>query len=845
MADKTISIGFKVDGGADGLNTLTVKAGDLRKAVEATVKETQRLKDKTESFASLSVGIDSITRTIGDLQRVMGELSDAYAVQIEAETKLQTVMRERMSASEADIQSIKDLCSAQQQLGVIGDEVQLAGAQQMATFLNTRGALETLIPAMNNLTAQQKGFNATSSDTTNIANLMGKAMMGQTAALRRVGITFNEAEEKAIKYGTEQERAAALAKVIEKNVGNMNEALAKTPAGQMKQLSNAVGDFAEKLGSYVQQWMPMITMMNTTVTAGLNVWKISSRIGGAMKAMFGIIRTQCTPASTSITVLGKSFTYAGVQSKVMASLVSGALRAVKIALISTGVGLAVVALGEAIGAITEKLTGVKQAANDAADGIKEMADGQNAENEAMQNATAQIQKHIAELKNWTGSKEEERKKVQELNGTYGELMGTFSTVKDWYDKLTSSAELYAKQAVLAARASVLAENIGRKQQSAADFKKKYGQGAAIPGTPKAPAKPAPANTGALPAAQAPAKIGTQKQYEWNAPVIVNTEAIVKTAEDAIDADMKELEELYSQMGEISKQLHTGKQAGNGGGGGGAARELIPEGTIEYYQRKISELEKKIKLEVDPQSMAEMTAQVEAFRKRIADIECRVRFLSQHEEIDRWLGKLRAMDPVTIPVEAKIEAPDIKKLDLGLPDWYKDLQRTGESSKKLQKNLSGIADTARAAGSAFSSMGQAMDSKELNIAAIVAGAIANIMAGFAQASAQGWKLGPWGWAAFTLTGMAQALAMAAQIKSATAFAAGGIVSGPTMALVGEYAGASNNPEVIAPLDKLRGLLPEPDGIRRIEVTGRLRGSDIELCLANRHRVGMASGRKSKI
>lgn len=40
----------------------------------------------------------------------------------------------------------------------------------------------------------------------------------------------------------------------------------------------------------------------------------------------------------------------------------------------------------------------------------------------------------------------------------------------------------------------------------------------------------------------------------------------------------------------------------------------------------------------------------------------------------------------------------------------------------------------------------------------------------------------------------------------AFANGGIVSGPTMALVGEYAGASNNPEVIAPLNKLKDLLP---------------------------------------
>ena len=41
--------------------------------------------------------------------------------------------------------------------------------------------------------------------------------------------------------------------------------------------------------------------------------------------------------------------------------------------------------------------------------------------------------------------------------------------------------------------------------------------------------------------------------------------------------------------------------------------------------------------------------------------------------------------------------------------------------------------------------------------------------------------------------------------ATAFADGGIVSGPTLGLVGEYPGASSNPEVIAPLDKLKGML----------------------------------------
>lgn len=58
------------------------------------------------------------------------------------------------------------------------------------------------------------------------------------------------------------------------------------------------------------------------------------------------------------------------------------------------------------------------------------------------------------------------------------------------------------------------------------------------------------------------------------------------------------------------------------------------------------------------------------------------------------------------------------------------------------------------------------------------------------------------------------------------AAGGIVSGPTLALVGEGVGTSrSNPEVIAPLDQLRGMLSDlGGGSQRIIVTGRLRGRD---------------------
>lgn len=203
-------------------------------------------------------------------------------VQQEAEKKLETVMRQRMHATNAAIQSVKDFTSAQQALGVVGDETQMAGAQQLSTFLKSKDALETLIPAMNNLAVQQSGVNVSAGDMVNIGNLMGKVMQGQTAALTRVGITFTEAEEKAIKYGTEEERAAMLAKVITNNVGEMNAAIASTPAGQIQQLKNNFGDLMEVIGSGIQTAiMPVIRVLNVLVSKLLTA-------ANAVKAFFAL-----------------------------------------------------------------------------------------------------------------------------------------------------------------------------------------------------------------------------------------------------------------------------------------------------------------------------------------------------------------------------------------------------------------------------------------------------------------------------------------------------------------------------------------------------------------------------
>jgi hypothetical protein len=55
-----------------------------------------------------------------------------------------------------------------------------------------------------------------------------------------------------------------------------------------------------------------------------------------------------------------------------------------------------------------------------------------------------------------------------------------------------------------------------------------------------------------------------------------------------------------------------------------------------------------------------------------------------------------------------------------------------------------------------------------------------------------------------------------------FANGGVISGPTMGLMGEYPGASHNPEVVAPLDKLKTLIGGGSGGQFV-----LRGQDLLL------------------
>jgi hypothetical protein len=158
--DVKFNIKLNIDG-REHVVEVSTDLKEMSKKISEAKTNSDKLRDSLIKFNQIGQAFQSAMSGLRDISNVLQAYANANAVQIEAETKLANNMRNTMNAREEDIQSIKDLCSEQQKLGVIGDEVQLAGAQELATYLSKKSSLEKLIPVMNDMIAQQYGFNAT------------------------------------------------------------------------------------------------------------------------------------------------------------------------------------------------------------------------------------------------------------------------------------------------------------------------------------------------------------------------------------------------------------------------------------------------------------------------------------------------------------------------------------------------------------------------------------------------------------------------------------------------------------------------------------------------------------
>lgn len=307
------------------IKNMVLRAGaDFSSITHESKKASASMEKMTKSVSVASGGLNmslgKIKKAFGALgavisvRAIVGAAKDAaaaYDSQVEAEARLAQVMRTTMDATDDEIDSVKELTAAQQQLGIVGDEVQLAGAQELATYLGETASLKKLIPVMNDMVAQQYGYTASAEQATNIATMLGKVMEGQTGGLSRYGYYFDDAQKKILKYGTEAQRAAVLADIVESSVGGMNYALAQTPTGRMKQLSNTLGDIKENFGQAVRTigtaFLPVLTKLANMLAAVAN---FANRVAQAIANVFGgkvnLVKS-AAPAAAAVGGIAESY----------------------------------------------------------------------------------------------------------------------------------------------------------------------------------------------------------------------------------------------------------------------------------------------------------------------------------------------------------------------------------------------------------------------------------------------------------------------------------------------------------------------------------------------------------
>jgi len=487
--DVKFNIRLTIDG-KEQIVTASTNVKEFAEQLAIAQTQSTKLRDDLLKVTQVTTSFQNAMSGLQQLTGLMQTYTAANSEQAQVEAKLANNMRNTMGARDEDVQSIKDLCAAQQRLGVIGDEVQMAGAQELATYLEKKSSLEQLIPVMNDMVAQQYGLNATSEAATNIATMLGKVMDGQVGALSRYGYKFDEAQAQILKFGTEEQRAAVLAEVVESSVGGMNESLAKTDAGKAKQAANDFGDLKEQIGAIIApfesaiikagQFSLAINAISTTVGGIRGIYVAVVSATGALKNLTVVTYAQTAAGKVAAAVqfLWAKQLYYGRQAQIawtfsakLATVQAIAMRAAIMGLMAvTGIGLAFVAVSSIISLFASKTDDATKSMQDAEAEAKRLQEVQNEEVQAGAQAAATLDLQKEKLKNLIDAKKtgkdvskEEKKIVGELNDAYGDTMGYFDSVSKWYDALIANSEDYCRQMVIEAKTRRLANQIAEKE----------------------------------------------------------------------------------------------------------------------------------------------------------------------------------------------------------------------------------------------------------------------------------------------------------------------------------------------------------------------------------------------
>lgn len=646
--------------------------------------------------------------------------------------------------------------------------------------------------------------------------------------------------------GELRDKFTANISAMQESAGTMDAAfsdMSSTGASAMQRLKNEFTAFGDTVNSIVAPIRPLLNISLTALQAAANVGMLVTSMRALMAAAQG---SSVMKLVTAVGLYSTSAGRAAISTLGLTSAVTGAqagARAAAVAFRGLMVSLGIfAAIGAAVWGVTRAIQSMRGETEKAAQAEDALSKVRESVSVKLEEQKLKIQQLIKTAEDERVSMDKRLKAVNELNKTIpgynaniDKTTGAYRASKSALDAYLQSLQkqmmmeaakqqlqdLMNKKAKLLVQQAKYNQAVNRKQQKAGEAEEQYNADQ----TARLQARPGSnyANYLRTPAGRNLSQARTD---------LAKFKGLAQETADAIKAVDDQAAALTRALGGnfIPDITDDGTGDGSGAGGGGLGtgstsgtnKPVAPEGSLQALKDQVSEIDTKIRFSTDPNEINELLAQKQQLEQ---SIDIRVRYMNDKENIDA------ATEKAEIPVDV-----DRDSLKDSMQLINADFKKTNAGSKSLMKNMDGVVSSARSAASAFSGLGEAMESPELNIAGIIMGAIANVMAGYAQASVAASETGnPWVWAAFAIAGLAEAIGVVSQIKAATAFADGGIVSGPTYALVGEYAGARNNPEVIAPLNKLRDLMPEAGGTPVVldhEVV--IDGSKIKILLRNINR-----------
>ena len=717
----------------------------------------------------------------------------------------------------------------------LSDSFRIAGATASAMGLSveaTAGALEILSQA--NLKGHESGTalrNIIIRLNTELGVDLGETSLGK--ALEALQPKIEDAAYLTKVFGVENIAAAQFliqnaravdemtAKVTGTNTA-MEQAAVRTDTQMHKymQMKAVLEDLKITLTEHAGILAPiaMVAAENAQAIAMLRL-AFGGLRGGVVRAVVGIagmVRATAT-ATRNFVLYGGAARGAAAGSALLGGAARGAAAgvgmlgvALRALLVSTGIGVALMALGAAVSAFTDDTEEAAQAA-------ESVADSYDSVKESMAGVRAQMESDLATLKNWTGSKEEEAALVDRLNNRYGETMGYFASAADWYKALTENSAAWCRQMENEARMRKLADEAAEIQQNIHDIRYNDDGSTRLYSTKRNTRYKAGANAGAANWAT-PGAMAFSGEFEE----IVGSSDVEK-------ANAK-LRGLWSSLAGVRKQMDAlAKETVEYAVKGSSERPKAydPTGTntqvtaqapaeapaalgsIDWYEGAIRGLQEQISATADEGLARELQGRVEMLQSALGDLKIRI-------GIDKPEETAAAARELTQRI-----GDDFAAWKEEHPLQPLDMEDDEDRLAGMRKGLDKVGKTAQATGQMFGALGEAFEQPAFNIMGTIAQAVATLALTFAN-SLKG-EPSVWTWIAGAAAGTATLISTIASIRQATAFAEGGIVSGPTYALVGEYAGARNNPEVIAPLNKLRSLIEPQRGFEagqvRFEIEGR--------------------------